>query len=103
MRQDIGEHHITDAELKLMLKIGDPGPEEKYEGKEVDFTQFMHIMEMAGLVEPEFSGVDSKATPTGGKPDGEFAMGMVNAGGTAAQTNTVGGGTNEQGPYQGNW
>ena len=36
-----------------MLKIGDPGPNEKYEGKEVDFDQFMHIMEMANLIKPE--------------------------------------------------
>ena len=37
VRSDIGENNITDAELKLMLKIGDPGPNEKYGGKEVDF------------------------------------------------------------------
>ena len=44
---------ITDEELKLMLKIGDPGPDEKYGGKDVDFLQFMHIMEIANLIKPE--------------------------------------------------
>lgn len=44
VRQDIAKDKgdediakITDDELKLMLKIGDPGPHERYMGKEVDF------------------------------------------------------------------
>ena len=41
-----------------MLKIGDPGPYERYEGKEVDFQQFMRIMELAGLVKPEKDQAD---------------------------------------------
>ena len=39
---------IGDDALKLMLKLGDPGPNEKYEGKEVDFEQFMTLMERPG-------------------------------------------------------
>ena len=36
-----------------MLKIGDPGPNELYGGQEVDFDQFMVIMQKAGLYKPE--------------------------------------------------
>lgn len=39
---------ITDEELKLMLKIGDPN--NTHENNEVDFLQFMEIMKKANLV-----------------------------------------------------
>jgi len=33
---EVGIAKITDDELKLMLKVGDPGPDMRYNGKEVD-------------------------------------------------------------------
>ena len=41
------EEKITDDEILLMLKIGDRN--NRYGGLEVDFEDFMHIMELANL------------------------------------------------------
>ena len=39
---ELGEH-VEDSELKLMLKIGDR--RQKYDGNEIDFDDFMYIMQ----------------------------------------------------------
>ena len=54
VRNDLGYDYGDDA-LRLMLKFGDPAPNERYGGQEVDFEQFMVIMEKAGLYKPEGS------------------------------------------------
>ena len=41
------EEHVKPSEIKLMLKIADR--HNKYGGEEVDFEDFMYIMEQANL------------------------------------------------------
>lgn len=41
------EEDITDEGIRLMLKIGDR--QNRYGGEEVDFEDFMYIMEQANL------------------------------------------------------
>lgn len=85
---------IGDNELKLMLKIGDPGPDFRYEGKEVDFEQFMIIMEKAGVYKP--SNVDELSTYRG-----EFGGEFASLEQPPSQRSL--GVSNDPGPYQGNW
>ena len=77
-----------------MLKIGDPGPEMRYDGKDVDFEQFMTIMEKAGIYKP--TNAEELSTYRGGE-FGEFAS----LDQPPPQSSL--GVSNEPGPYQGNW
>ena len=84
---------IGDDALKLMLKLGDPGPNEKYEGKEVDFEQFMTLMEKAGIYKPDSDGHSTIRSDDGALhseiDDPRFKSSIVVSG--------------DQGAYQGNW
>ena len=84
-----------------MLKLGDPGPDFRYEGKEVDFEQFMAIMEKAGI----YKKTDADEFST---LKGDFGYDIVSLDRPPSQR-SLGvsprslGVSNEPGPYQGNW
>ena len=45
--KEMKEHVIPDSEVACMIKMAD----RKYDGKQVDLEDFMHVMELAGLLD----------------------------------------------------
>ena len=59
---ELGEP-VEDSELKLMLKIGDR--RQKYDGNEIDFDDFMYIMQQTNLFTQAESSTGTKLTKSG--------------------------------------
>ena len=59
---ELGEP-VEDSELKLMLKIGDR--RQKYDGNEIDFDDFMYIMQQTNLFTQAEASTGTKLTKSG--------------------------------------